>query len=62
LYAELQAHKDLTKYNEKRKTIDDFNKLVARCVADEAKENKTIDKLKKEINDLKNHTCYACGQ
>jgi DNA repair exonuclease SbcCD ATPase subunit len=60
--AELQAHKDLTTYNTKRKTIDDLNKLIARCVADEAKETKLIDKLKKEISDLKNHTCYACGQ
>jgi len=60
--AELQAHKDLTAYNEKRKTIDDLNKLIARCVADEAKEEKLINKLTKEINDLKNHTCYACGQ
>ena len=60
--SELQAHKDLTTYNEKRKAIDDLNKLIARCVADEAKETKLIDKLKKEISDLKNHTCYACGQ
>jgi len=62
IIAELQAHKDLTAYNEKRKTIDDLNKLVARCIADEAKEEKLINKLTKEINDLKNHTCYACGQ
>jgi DNA repair exonuclease SbcCD ATPase subunit len=31
-------------------------------VADEAKEQKLITKLKKEISDLKNNTCYACGQ
>ena len=59
---ELQSHKDLTTYNEKRKAIDDLNKLIARCVADEAKEEKLINKLTKEISDLKNHTCYACGQ
>jgi len=60
--SELQAHKDLTTYNEKRKAIDDLNKLIARCVADEAKEQKLVTKLTKEISDLKNHTCYACGQ
>jgi DNA repair exonuclease SbcCD ATPase subunit len=60
--SELQAHKDLTTYNEKRKSIDDLNKLIARCVADEAKEQKLVTKLTKEIDDLKNHTCYACGQ
>jgi thymidylate kinase len=26
------------------------------------KEKKLVNKLKKEIADLKNHTCYACGQ
>jgi DNA repair exonuclease SbcCD ATPase subunit len=60
--SELQAHKDLTAYNEKRKTIDDLNKLIARCVADEAKEEKLINKLTKEISDLRDHKCYACGQ
>ena len=60
--SELQAHKDLTAYNQKRKTIDDLNKLIARGVADETKEQKLITKLTKEITDLHNHTCYACGQ
>ena len=59
---ELQAHKDLTAYNEKRKTIDDLNKLIARCVADEAKEEKLVNKLTTEISDLRDHKCYACGQ
>ena len=60
--SELQSHTNLTTYDKKRKTIDDLNKLIARCVADEAKEQKLITKLKKEISDLKNNTCYACGQ
>jgi len=62
IIAELQAHKDLTEYNQKRKAIDELNKLIARCVADEAKETKQIEKLKKEIAELENHKCYACGQ
>ena len=60
--AELQAHLDLVAYNEKRKSIDDLKKLIARCETDESKELKLVEKLKKEIEDLKNHTCYACGQ
>ena len=60
--SELQSHTNLTTYDKKRKTIDDLDKLIARCVADEAKEQKLITKLKKEISDLKNNTCYACGQ
>jgi hypothetical protein len=35
---------------------------MARCVADEAKEQKVIDKLRAEIEELKDHKCYACGQ
>jgi DNA repair exonuclease SbcCD ATPase subunit len=60
--SELQSHTNLTTYDKKRKTIDDLDKLIARGVADEAKEQKLITKLKKEISDLKNNTCYACGQ
>ena len=62
IISELQAHKDLTIYNQKRKSIDELTKLIARCVADEAKETKQIEKLKKEIAELENHKCYACGQ
>ena len=60
--AELQAHKDLLSYNEKSKKIDELKIWIDRCVADEAKEKKLVNKLKKEIADLRNHTCYACGQ
>jgi DNA repair exonuclease SbcCD ATPase subunit len=62
IVVELQAHKDLTVYNEKSKKIDEVKKWILRCEADQSKEKKTITKLKKEIEDLKNHTCYACGQ
>jgi hypothetical protein len=60
--AELQAHVDLTAYTQRAKDIADVEKLIARCVADEAKEQKVIDKLRTEIDELKNHKCYACGQ
>jgi len=59
---ELQAHKDLADYNEKQKKINDLKKLITRCETDQTKEVKSIAKLSKEIEDLKNHTCYACGQ
>ena len=60
--AELQAHIDLSAYNQKAKDITELEKLIARCVADEAKEQKLIDKLRTEVEELKNHKCYACGQ
>ena len=60
--AELQAHTNLAAYIQKAKDIADLEKYIARCVADEAKEQKVIDKLKAEIEELKDHKCYACGQ
>jgi DNA repair exonuclease SbcCD ATPase subunit len=60
--AELQSHVDLAAYNQKVKDIAELEKFIARCVADEVKEQKLIDKLKAEIEELKNHKCYACGQ
>jgi DNA repair exonuclease SbcCD ATPase subunit len=60
--AELQAHVDLAAHIQKAKDIAELEKLIARCVADEAKENKLVDKLKAEVEELKNHKCYACGQ
>ena len=43
---ELQAHKNLSEYIQKRKDIEDLTKLIARCVTDEAKDLKLITKLK----------------
>jgi DNA repair exonuclease SbcCD ATPase subunit len=60
--AEIQAHKDLTAYNQKRKDISDLDKAILRAVADQEREDKLVKKLEKEIADLKEHKCYACGQ
>jgi DNA repair exonuclease SbcCD ATPase subunit len=59
---ELESWVALAAYNQKAKDIAELEKLIARCVADEAKEQKVIDKLKAEVEELKNHKCYACGQ
>jgi len=60
--SELQAHQNLAAYNQKAKDIADLEKLISRCVADEKKETAQVKKLKAEIEELKNHKCYACGQ
>jgi DNA repair exonuclease SbcCD ATPase subunit len=60
--AELQAHTDLAAYTQRAKDIAELEKYIARCVADEKKENAQIEKLKAEIEELRNHKCYACGQ
>ena len=59
---ELEAWVALAAHKQKANDIADFKKYIAHCVADEAKEQKVIDKLKAEIEELRNHKCYACGQ
>jgi DNA repair exonuclease SbcCD ATPase subunit len=60
--AEIAAHRALVEYNTKKKDIADLTKAVSRAEADLGREEKTSDKLKKEIADLEDHKCYACGQ
>jgi len=60
--AEIQAHKDLTAYNQKRRDLADLNTALQRASSDMDREQKTVTKLDKEIADLNNHKCYACGQ
>jgi DNA repair exonuclease SbcCD ATPase subunit len=52
----------LSAYNQKSRDIVELEKLIARCVTDEAKELKQVEKLRAEIAELQNHKCYACGQ
>ena len=60
--AEIANHRLLVTFNQKRKDIDDLKKAILRAESDQAREEKTITKLKEEIEDLKAHKCYACGQ
>lgn len=60
--AEIANHRALTEYNNKQKDLADLNKTIARAEADMAREEKQVEKLKKEIKDLEDHKCYACGQ
>ena len=59
---ELAAWAQLAAYNQQAKDIVELQKLIDRCVRDEQKEVKLVEKLKAEIEELKNHKCYACGQ
>jgi DNA repair exonuclease SbcCD ATPase subunit len=59
---ELEAWTNLAAYSQTAKDISELEKYIARCEADEKKENKLVEKLKAEIEELKNHKCYACGQ
>jgi hypothetical protein len=60
--AELKAHKDLAAWVIKSNTMTQLQKSIDRCVADQKKEQKLVDKLKAEVVELEAHKCYACGQ
>ena len=60
--AELQAHKDLAVYNKKQQELESKNANIARLEAAISKEDKLVKKYVKEIETLKEHRCYACGQ
>lgn len=58
---ELQGHKDLAKYNQKKKDIADLDKSISRTEDDLEKEEKALKKIDKELAQLKEHKCHTCG-
>jgi len=60
--AEIDAHKCLENFNEKKKRLEEAQRWIANIEADNTKQEKTIAKLDKEILLLKEHKCHACGQ
>ncbi len=60
--AEIQSHRNLDSYHEKKKAIDDANKYIRQLDSDDAKQQKLLDKLRTEIAALDNHQCHSCGQ
>jgi len=59
---ELQGHKDLAAYNQKKKDISDLDKTISRTQDDLDKEEKSLKKVEKELAQLKEHKCHTCGQ
>ena len=60
--AEVQAHRDLDAFHEKKKSLDDATRYIRQIDADDAKLNRLLDKLKTEIVALDAHKCHSCGQ
>jgi len=60
--AEIAAHRCWDDYNKKKQRKDTAEKWIASIVADNQKQEKLIEKLEREIESLKDHKCYACGQ
>jgi DNA repair exonuclease SbcCD ATPase subunit len=60
--AEIEAHKCWENFNDKKRSLEEAQRWMASITADNEKQEKLIGKLDKEISDLKEHKCYACGQ
>jgi DNA repair exonuclease SbcCD ATPase subunit len=59
---ELANHDALDIYNEQTKKAAEINRWKIACETDQVRILKQLDKLKKEIETLEKHECYACGQ
>ena len=60
--AELAAHQQLTVYQEQLHKHQDWQSKLDRLKRDLSKEEKIWAKLDTEVQTLKEHRCYACGQ
>jgi DNA repair exonuclease SbcCD ATPase subunit len=60
--AEVQAHRDLEAYYARKKAIEEHQRYIRQIDSEQTKLERQQEKLKKEIEDLDNHRCYACGQ
>jgi DNA repair exonuclease SbcCD ATPase subunit len=60
--AEILAHQQLAQYRQRSRDLSDLNKFITRAESDQSRQQRNIEKLQKEITDLKDHRCYACGQ
>ena len=58
---EIENHRVLNDYHTRRKRVQDAEKWIKAIQQDKVKEERNQTKLEKEISDLENHTCYACG-
>jgi DNA repair exonuclease SbcCD ATPase subunit len=58
---EIENQRLLSDYHDRRKKVQDAEKWIKAIQQDKTKEERNKTKLEKEIQDLENHTCYACG-
>lgn len=59
---ELRNHDLLEEYNTKTNKHREITRWKVACETDQVRILKQLDKLKKEIETLEKHECYACGQ
>ena len=58
---EVQAHRDLEAFYNKKKIIDECNRWIKSIDTEDAKLNRQVKQLKSEIEQITDHRCFACG-
>ncbi len=59
---EIVSQRALVEWNKNKKERDNLLSLIARQTATVDREQKTLDKLTKELSSLADHKCHSCGQ
>jgi len=59
--AEVQAHRDLETFHARKKSIDDANRWIRQIDSDDTKLQKQQVQIKKDLNQIASHKCFACG-
>ncbi len=59
---EIANHQLLKEYTEKKSKLDETNRWIDSINGDNEKLSKLIDRVELDIENLKNHKCFACGQ
>jgi DNA repair exonuclease SbcCD ATPase subunit len=59
---EIENHRLLDEANTQKKLVDDANRWIKSLTQENARLGKQSTKLEKEITQLEDHRCYACGQ
>jgi DNA repair exonuclease SbcCD ATPase subunit len=59
--AEVQAHRDLEAYHVRQAAINEANRYIKQIAADDVKLEKAIVQLKKDLEQITQHRCFACG-
>jgi DNA repair exonuclease SbcCD ATPase subunit len=58
---EIQSHRDLDAFHLKKKQIDEANRWIKSIASDDAKLQKQVAQLKKDLAAMEAHRCFACG-
>ena len=59
--AEVQAHRDLEAYHVRQAAINEANRSIKQIAADDVKQNRRLAQLQKELSEITEHRCFACG-